>query len=693
MKSIVKLLDDLRNQHVIIYRGALAVLTAIIILLLYPTKVSFNYEYYPGSPWQNEDLLAPFDFAILKSDAELKNEKELIIQSLVPVYTRDYASELTSIDQFDSAWIDQVPFLLFNESDSDYMEELRIESLNKLKEVYNTGLILVNNEEGPPSENGYIFLEEEDGGQERPLSSFLNLVEALNSFNDLHPDSSKVDLNHYEQLIEQALNYNIQFNESKTELIREDALAALSLYKGKIEKGTIIINRGEIVSEDKQQVLSSLKKQYNDKLGNSQDKWLLILSDLLFVLVILWITYKYLEQFIRSIIFSQTGWTFILLIYLLVVLLVKVSVYDYSLSQYLVPMMIFPLIIRAFFELRLALFIHIINVVLTASLVPNPYEFIILQIIAGLIVLFSLKNLRRRSQYFLTALIIFVAYSLIFFSIEIYKVGSLDQIDFSAFKFFAGNAVLTLFAYPLIYVFEKMFGFISEVTLIEMTDMNNKLLRELAEKAPGTFQHSLQVANMAEAAIHKIGGHELLVRVGALYHDIGKMKNPMFFIENQLHGINPHDELSFEESGQIIVQHVLDGIQMAKRSNLPDQVIDFIRTHHGTTKAEYFYRSFIKENPDTEVDLSMFTYPGPKPYSKETAVLMMADGVEAASRSMKDFDTDSIERLVHYIIDYLIEKDQFSNANITFKDISIIKKIFIKMLINVYHVRIEYPKA
>lgn len=693
MNSLAKLLDDIRNKHVYIYRASLALFTIFIILLLYPAKISFNYEYYAGSPWHNEDLLAPFDFAILKSEAELSEEKELLAKSVVSVYTRDYIKEAVSISQFDNQWIDNIENLLKDEADADYLEDLRIASLNKLIALYDQGIIQINNLEGKPSEDGYIFLELEEEGIEREVTSFTNLIHALESFQELDPDTSKVNIEEYESIVERALTYNILFNSSITELISEDVLMSLSLYKGKIEKGTIIIERGEIVSIEKEEILNSLKEQYDLKLGTTQNSWLLLLGSFLFLALLLWITYKYLERFIQTIILSQTGWSFILLIYILVVALVKVSVYDNGLSQYLVPMVIFPLIIRAFFELRLALFIHIINVFLTASLVPNPYEFIILQIIAGLVVLFSLKNLRRRSQFFMTALIIFIAYSLIFFSVEIYKVGDISQFDWLAFRFFAMNAVLTLFAYPLIYLFEKIFGFISEVTLIEMTDMNNKLLRDLADKAPGTFQHSMQVANMAEAAIHKIGGHELLVRVGALYHDIGKMKNPMFFIENQIHGINPHDELSYEESGQLIIQHVLDGIKMAKKNNLPDQVIDFIRTHHGITRVEYFYRSFIAENPDSDVDESLFTYPGPKPYSKETAVLMMADGVEAASRSMKEFNSESIEKLVNNIIDYLIEKEQFTNTNITFRDISIVKKIFIKMLINVYHVRIEYPKA
>jgi len=693
MNSIGKLLDNLRNKHVSIYRGFLALAAAVIILILYPTNVSFNYEYYPGSPWQNEDLLAPFDFAILKTDAEIKKEKEQIIESIAPVYTRDYIQENNSIEDFDNEWIDHVSSLMIHEDDADYIEDLRYSTIQKLKEVYDKGVISINEAEGSPSIDGFVFLELEDGGEEREVSSFYTLFSALESFSDFELDSNKVNYAQYEKLIEQALVYNILFNQSKTELVIEDAVNAISINKGKIEKGTIVIEKGEIVSNEKNEILESLKKQYNSKLGNNEDVWALILSSFIYVIILLWISYKYLEKFIQSIIFSQTGWSFILLIYILVVAIVKVGVYDYSLNQFIIPMLIFPLIIRAFFELRLALFIHIINVLLTASLVPNPYEFIVLQIVAGLIVLFSLRNLRSRSQFFITTLIIFGAYSFIYLSIELYKVGDIKQVNWFALRFFGINAMLTLLTYPLIYLFEKIFGFTSDVTLIELTDMSNPLLRGLAEKAPGTFQHSLQVANMAEAAIHKIGGNELMVKVGALYHDIGKMKNPMFFIENQVYGINPHDELPYEESSQIIIQHVLDGIQLAKKQGIPDSIIDFIRTHHGMTRVEYFYRLYMAENPDLEVDLSLFTYPGPKPYSKETAVLMMADGVEAASRSMKEYNSESIENLVNGIIDYLIKNDQFINAHITFREISQIKKMFIQMLINVYHVRIEYPQA
>lgn len=266
------------------------------------------------------------------------------------------------------------------------------------------------------------------------------------------------------------------------------------------------------------------------------------------------------------------------------------------------------------------------------------------------------------------------------------------DINLMYYGLFAGSAILTLFSYPVIFIFEKIFGLITNVTLLELSNTNNKLLRELALKAPGTFQHSMQMANLAEEAIHEVGGNPLLVRTGAMYHDIGKMAEPLYFIENQSTGVNPHDELTFEESAGIIVDHVYRGIEIARKHNLPEQIIDFIRTHHGTRKAEYFYIMAKKDNPDEEVDPETYQYPGPEPYSKETAVLMMADTVEAASRSLTKPDEESINNLVESAIDQQIKNNQFDNADITFRDIRKIKQIFKKKLLNIYHIRIEYPK-
>jgi putative nucleotidyltransferase with HDIG domain len=327
---------------------------------------------------------------------------------------------------------------------------------------------------------------------------------------------------------------------------------------------------------------------------------------------------------------------------------------------------------------------------MVSFMIPNPFEFVFIQLTGGIITIFSIVNMNKRSQIFLSSGLIFITYSLAYVSLNIIQDGgSLNYVDFGWFGISAG---LTLFSYPLIYLFEKTFGFISGVSILELSDTNGELLRELATKAPGTFQHSLQVANLAEEAVLSIEGDALLVRTGALFHDIGKMENPVYFIENQTGGINPHEELGYEDSAEIIIDHVINGIEIAKKHNLPDQIIDFIRTHHGTTCTEYFYRSCKNENPGIEIDANAFKYPGPIPFSKETAVLMMADSVEAASRSLKKYDTKSIGDLVEGIIDHQIAQDQFINSDITFKNINTIKKIFKKKLMNIYHVRVEYPR-
>ncbi|MEM9024884.1 MAG: HDIG domain-containing metalloprotein, partial [Bacteroidota bacterium] len=376
----------------------------------------------------------------------------------------------------------------------------------------------------------------------------------------------------------------------------------------------------------------------------------------------------------------------------LIVSMAAVSLHFEAVDMYALPFCILPIIIRTFFDNRLATFVAIIAIVLIGFLAPNGFEFVYLEVIAAVAAIFSLATLRKRSQMLGTAVIIFCTYSICYFAIAVIQEGDFSTIDWNKLAWFGISAVLTLLVYPLIFVFEKLFGFLSDVTLMELSDTNSSLLRELATHAPGTFQHTLQVANLAEAAALEVGGDPLLVRTGSLYHDIGKMADPAFFIENQASDNNPHDDLDFKESARIIISHVIKGIEMAKKHNLPELIIDFIRTHHGTTKTMYFLQSYRNAHPDETVDEAQFQYPGPAPYSKETAILMMADSVEAASRSLKKHDADTIGSLVDNIIQSQADQGQFEHADITFKDISNIKKIFKKMLMNIYHVRIEYPK-
>jgi putative nucleotidyltransferase with HDIG domain len=363
------------------------------------------------------------------------------------------------------------------------------------------------------------------------------------------------------------------------------------------------------------------------------------------------------------------------------------------LNSMMVPLCILPLVVRAFFDTRTALFTHVLTILILGTIAPDGFDFVFMQIIAGMVSIFSIVNMRKRSQLFLAVGLIFVAYFICFLGLSILDEGSLVKVNYSNTIWLLGNCLLTLLSYPLIFFIEKTFGVTSDFTLMELTDFNSELLRELAIKAPGTFQHSMQVANLAESAIYKIGGNSLLVRVGALYHDVGKMEMPMYFIENQTTQVNPHDELSFEESASIIISHVKRGIELSRKYKLPDMIIDFIRTHHGTMVVQYFYQSFIKSFPEEIADEADFRYPGPKPFSKETAVLMMADSVEASARSLEIHDANSIDKLVEKIINHQIECGQFENCDITYRDITAIKKIFKKMLGSIYHVRIAYPSS
>jgi putative nucleotidyltransferase with HDIG domain len=400
----------------------------------------------------------------------------------------------------------------------------------------------------------------------------------------------------------------------------------------------------------------------------------------------------YLNIFRPAILKDTHQITIILVAILMMVIPESIFIQYYPDYVLIFPLPLLAIIIRSFFDERTAMFVYLLTTLIIASFIPQGYNFIFLQLITGIITIVSIYKLQKRSQFYITSFYIFLSYSLIYIALILVQDGSLNNIEIDVFYFFAINAALTLFSYPIVYIFEKAFSQVTLLSLLELSDTNNKLLRELARIAPGTFQHSLQVGNLSEAALQEIGGNTLLIRAGALYHDIGKMYNPLYFIENQTTHVNPHDELSYEESAEIIIDHIREGIALAKKHNLPDIIIDFIRTHHGNRKAEYFYRMAVNEEGEDQVDASIYTYPGPIPFSKETAVLMMADSIEAAARSIPKPDENKLSDLVDKIISSQMEAGQFDNADITLKEINKIKKMFKKMLLTIYHIRIEYPE-
>ena len=445
-----------------------------------------------------------------------------------------------------------------------------------------------------------------------------------------------------------------------------------------------------MIEGDKFQILKSLESEYESQVWNENSyNWIIVAYTLLVALALLMLL-LFLRKYRAEVYENNTKVTFIFFNILLMVLITTLVVNYNSQYIYVVPICILPLILKAFFDARLGLFSHVITVLLLGFIVPNSYEYMFLQIIAGIVTILTVSELYKRANLFISVGQITLIYIVAYFAFSVIHEGSIEIIKWETFALFILCGLATLFVQPLIYAYEKIFGLISDVSLLELSDTNSKLLKELSNKSPGTFHHSLNVANLAEASANEIGANAMLVRVGALYHDIGKMKNPTYFTENQSTGINPHDELSSIESAQIIIEHVIKGIEIAKKNNLPDRVIDFIRTHHGTTVVYYFYKK--EKALDEHVDKAKFMYPGPKPFSKETAILMMCDSVEAASKSLKEPTSTKINAFVENIIDKQIEDGQFLNANITFKEIQSIKKVLKLKLANIYHLRIEYPE-
>ena len=506
------------------------------------------------------------------------------------------------------------------------------------------------------------------------------------------------DTTHYKKKILQQCNLNdyitpnLVYDEEKSEAAQKDLLSNISWANGFVLNGQKIIDRGEIVDEQTYNILESLRKEWEKRSDSVQEKRLTLAGQILYVGIFLFCFMAYLELF-RADYYERKG-TLTLLFALIVFFPVLSSIMvEQNLSSiYVVPFAMIPIISSAvFLDSRTAFMAHVTIILLCSITLRFPHEFILLQVVAGMVAIYSLRELSQRSQLLRTALVVFISYALLYFAFELIHEDDLTKLNTRMYIYFMINGILLLFAYPLLFLLEKIFGFTSDVTLVELSNINNSLLREMSEVAPGTFQHSLQMANLAAAAANKIGGKSQLVRTGALYHDIGKMVNPAFFTENQS-GVNPHKSLSYEQSAQVIISHITDGLKLAEKHNLPKVIKDFISTHHGRGLTKYFYISYKNEHPDEEVDQEKFRYPGPNPFTKEQAVLMMADSVEAASRSLPEYTEESISTLVDKIIDTQVSEGYFKECPITFKDIATVKALFKEKLKTMYHTRISYPE-
>lgn len=690
-----------------IYRFLITSITVILITLLFPNLGSFRYEYQKGKPWMHETLIAPFDFAILKSEKELKQDKDSILTKYGPFYKTnvDIFTEVSDKFQtdFERKWdsffqSDTLTKKKLSKNNLEMEKRIIYDSVvSFLTEIYQKGIADFQNDQ---KEFGY------------DLPKLIN--KSINNVNELIPiENIYTPRSAYEFIAEKVktgfknpiyqkfiqdlsldsyLTPNLFYNKEMSEQIKTSMLSNVSLTKGLVESGTRIVLVGDIIDDHTFLILESLKKEYESILGSSKSHYMIVAGQGLLIISCIVLLFLYLRNFRKQILHDNKKLLFILLFVLLFAALTTLVLKFPKINIYIIPFALITIVVRTLMDSRTALFVFIVTVLMTGFLAPNSFEFVFLQMAAGIMAIYSLPRLERRGQLVLTGIITFFTYSVVYFAFAITQEGNIAEIQWINFMWFAINGLLLTFSYSLIYIFEKLFGFLSDVTLIELSNQNHPLLRQLLQHSPGTFQHCLQVANLAEAAVNKIGGNPLLVRTGALYHDIGKMKHPAYFIENQLSNSNPHDKLDFDKSAQIITDHVKFGVKIARKHKLPQQIIDFIETHHGAGKVQYFYTSFKNKYPDKQVDEEKFTYPGPDPFTKETAVLMMADSVEAASRSLKEKNQESIRDLVNNLIDRQVSEKRFQNADITFKNINQVKEIFIKALINIYHARIEYPK-
>ena len=681
MDNIFKFLSSNQSN---IYKVFLFVVSTLLIIYLLPKGGQFKYNFQKGKPWQYENLYAPFSFTIKKDEDAIELEKEEIRNDAIPYF--DYNLQVPA--QAKIRFNEMLRTSLVDTALSIPKEQLLILGENLLDQLYDPGYL---NELHSYTDDKLVYLKKGNEIEEHNYGSFFR-QEKLDSWLSSRLDQSE-DVSYYgflSSLIDRSILPNVTLNSRLTESAIERQINEINPNRGVVEKGGRIIAKGEVVEGDKFQILNSLKAEYQSQVwSQSNYLWLLVGYSLLISLVFLMLL-LFLKKYRKTIYDNNTKVTFIFFNIVLMVFLTTLVVRLDAEYVYVVPLCILPLVLKAFFDPRLGLYVHVLTLLILGFMVPNSFEYLFLQIIAGIVTILTVSELYKRANLFISVGQITFVYILGYFAFFIIQEGNIQLIQWETFGYFVLCGLATLFAHPLIYLYEKVFGLVSDVSLLELSDTNSKLLKELSNKAPGTFHHSLNVANLSEAAANEIGANAMLVRVGALYHDIGKMYNPTYFTENQVSGINTLEELAPKEAAQMIIDHVIKGIEIARKNKLPDRVIDFIRTHHGTNIVYFFYKK--EEQNQGKADPAEFQYPGPKPFSRETAILMMADSVEAASKSLKEPTASKIDAFVESIVDKQLEGGQFLNADITLKEIETIKKVLKKKLNNIYHLRVEYPE-
>lgn len=661
------------------------IISIILITYLFPRQGGFKFSFSEGRPWQYSLLTAPYDFPIYKSAEQLKEEQDSILQYYEPYYSIDDEVQKNAIMDFDADINLSSKLKQLSSTELGYIR-------NKLERIYEKGIMRSDDYEAINESETHSFrLREGNMAKSKNINDINTIRSAYESILTEAPRSMDIaqlraaDLNKY-------IRENIVYDESTSEKAKKEFIQQISNSTGMIQAGQRIIDLGEIIDSQTFKILSSLKKVAEERSGGaSRNRWT-ILGQFILTAIMLCAFYFYLYFFLPFEYRNSKHVVFMLVLIVFFVALTAISVRLKLFNIYFIPYAIVTILVRTFIESRTALFTSLITIILSSLMVAFPFEFIVIQITVAIVSVFMLKELSERSQLIRSSFFILLTYILMYIGLVMYQEGSVSEINWKMLIYFFINFIFIMFSYSLVYVFEKSFGFISGVSLVELSNTNKPLLKELSERAPGTFQHSMQVSNLAMAAASKLGANSSLIRIGALYHDIGKISNPEYFTENQVPGNNPHEGLPYEESARIIINHVRDGIRIAKKYNLPKQITDFIETHHGESMPKYFYISWKNANPDKEIDESKFKYPGPNPFTMETAILMMADAVEAATRSLPTFTEESIRSLVDKIIDTQLEEGYFKNAPITFRDIQTVKDVFVDKLKTIYHSRVAYPE-
>ncbi|MBQ8360658.1 MAG: HDIG domain-containing protein [Bacteroidaceae bacterium] len=670
----------------ILYRTGIILAAIAIIVYFFPREHIYNYEFELNRPWRYGSLIATFDFPIYKDEASVKQEQDSVLRKFQPYFKEDATVAENQLKMLKNHEGNQALQQL-QQKEGRYLTRLA----RTLQEIYQQGIIS-NEELNRLKEDSIhsIMVVKESSATPVEVSHLLTEKEAYKRL--VNADTTL----HIRQLLQQCnlqkyLTPNIAYDKEKSETARKELLASVSWSSGMVINGTKIIDRGEIIDPHTYNILQSLSREMQDRSETLTQKRLTLGGQALFAGILIVCFIFYLDLFRRD--YYDRHRTILLLMGLIICfpVLASLMVAHSFFNVYILPCAMVPIIVRVFMDSRTAFMTHLIMILLCSIVLRYPYEFILVQLTGGITAIYSLRELSQRSQLLRAALLVTLASMLMFLAYDLIHTDDLTKLNTSIYIYLVINGALLLFTYPLLFMLEKTFGFTSNVTLVELSNINTPLLRRISEEAPGTFQHSLQVANIAAEAAREIGANSQLVRTGALYHDIGKVENPVFFTENQS-GVNPHNALTFTESAQIIISHVTDGLKLADKYNLPEVIRRFIATHHGLGMTKYFYISEKNAHPDSEIDKSLFTYPGPNPSTREEAILMMTDAVEAASRSLPEYTEESISTLVEKIVEGQVAEGAFRQCPITFKDIETIKGVFKEKLKTVYHTRISYPE-